>query len=261
MAVSFVMSFDWRFRLLICMTEQEMNTFCPKRNRHAKIFLGCWRPGLSTDHHLFHNRVTAQNVVLPRVLLDVLIHPCCLSWARQTNHDNDLENKRQVRSLHPQTLTLNSIQQHRGYSFTWIKWWERKNPYSHLTVSLGLRPLDRTHSIADGDLLQEGVAFGLREIWSLQLAKVELHSTVTADDMREKGLVVQRLLTDFESDSGLAPILWERQLHFLTFEVLQKESRTEAFLWVTKTPFMPRRLKLMLSHNHVIFASSIEDTG
>lgn len=53
-----------------------------RRNEHfstnrekQQLFVGRCNVGLSTDHHLLHNRVTAQDVVLPRVLLDMLIHP------------------------------------------------------------------------------------------------------------------------------------------------------------------------------------------
>jgi hypothetical protein len=33
----------------------------------------------NTDHHLLHDGVAAQDVIFPRVLLDVLVHPGGLS--------------------------------------------------------------------------------------------------------------------------------------------------------------------------------------
>lgn len=94
-----------------------------------------------------------------------------------------------------------------------------------LTVSLGLWPLRPTHTLADRDLLQESVALWLREIWSLHLAEVKLHSTVVADNMREKGLAIQSVLAELESDSWLSAILGEGQHHLITLKVLSKESR------------------------------------
>lgn len=102
---------------------------------------------------------------------------------------------------------------------------ERKtllNSFTHLTVSLGLRPFECTDSITDRNLLQEGVALRLGEIWRLQLAKVELHSAVAADDVGKKGPAVQGVLADLESDSWLASVLGVGQHHLLTFKVLHE---------------------------------------
>lgn len=100
----------------------------------------------------------------------------------------------------------------------------------YLTVSLGLWPLEPPDSVIHGDLLQEGVALGLREVRSLHLAKVELHSTIVADDMGEKGLAIQRVLGYLESDSRLATILGEGHHHLLPLKVLSKESKVQKLL-------------------------------
>lgn len=59
-----------------------------------------------------------------------------------------------------------------------------------LAVGLRLGSLQPPHSLADGDLLQEGVALWRREVRRLHLAKVKLHSAVATDDMWEKGLAI-----------------------------------------------------------------------
>ncbi len=101
--------------------------------------------------------------------------------------------------------------------------------YTYLAVSLGLWPLEPADSITHSDLLQEGVALGLREVRSLHLAKVELHSTIVADDVWEKGLAVQSVLADLESDSRLTTVLGEGQHRLLALKVLSKESKRQSF--------------------------------
>lgn len=101
--------------------------------------------------------------------------------------------------------------------------------FAYLAVSLGLRPFEPTDSVAHSDLLQEGVALGLREVRRLHLAKVELYSTVVADDMGEKGLTIQSVLVDLESDSWFPAILGEGQHQLLALKVLSEESKTQKF--------------------------------
>lgn len=98
----------------------------------------------------------------------------------------------------------------------------------HLTVSLGLWPLERSDPFVHRDLLQEGVALWLREVWSLQLAKVELHGTVVADDVGEEGLALQTVLADLESHSGLATVLGEGYHKLIALKVLSKKSRVQS---------------------------------
>ena len=65
---------------------------------------------ISTDHHLVYNGVTAEDVVFPGVLLDMVLHPRGLSWAWQADHHDDLHNKKgkewitvaQYRHLNPE---------------------------------------------------------------------------------------------------------------------------------------------------------------
>lgn len=90
-------------------------------------------------------------------------------------------------------------------------------------------------SVVHGDLLQESEALGLGEVRSLQLAKVELHCTIVAHDAREKGLAVQSVLADLESNSWLAAILGEGQHRLLTLQVLSKKiKKCKAFWMKTK---------------------------
>lgn len=49
---------------------------------------------MATDHHLLHNGVAAQDVVLPRVLLDKVLHPGGLTCAWQADHHDDLHTTR-----------------------------------------------------------------------------------------------------------------------------------------------------------------------
>lgn len=92
--------------------------------------------------------------------------------------------------------------------------------YTHLTVCLGLWPLQPLHTVTHCDLLQEAVALRLREIWSLHLTKVELHGAVVADDVGEEGLAVQTLLAELEGDHRLRAVLGEGQHHILALKVL-----------------------------------------
>lgn len=89
-------------------------------------------------------------------------------------------------------------------------------------------PLETADSLAHWDLLQEGVALGLREVRSLHLAKVELHSAIVADNVGEKGLAVQSVLADLESDGRLTTILGEGQHHLLALKVLSKGSKRQS---------------------------------
>lgn len=98
----------------------------------------------------------------------------------------------------------------------------------HLTVGLGLRPLERPDPFVHRDLLQEGVALWLREVRSLQLAKVELHGTVVADDVGEEGLALQTVLAELESDSGLGAVLGEGYHKLVALKVLGKKSRVQS---------------------------------
>lgn len=93
--------------------------------------------------------------------------------------------------------------------------------FTYFTVRLGLWALQRSHPPTDGHLLQEGVALGLRIVRSLQLTKVELHSTVVADDVWEKSLAIQTVLVDLESDLRVAAILGERHHHLGSLKVLK----------------------------------------
>lgn len=43
-----------------------------------KLYTHCHRAVITTDHHLFYNGVTAQDVVFPWVVLDMVLHPCSL---------------------------------------------------------------------------------------------------------------------------------------------------------------------------------------
>lgn len=94
---------------------------------------------------------------------------------------------------------------------------------ANLAVRLGLWPLEPSDSVVHCNLLQEGVALGLREVGSLHLAKVELYGAVVADDVREKGLAVQAVLADLECDSWLSAVLGEGQHQFIALKVLKKE--------------------------------------
>lgn len=70
-----------------------------------------------------------------------------------------------------------------------------------------MRAPGSTDSVVNGDLLQEGEAFGLREVRRLHLSKVELDSTVVTDDVGEKGLAIQAVLADLECSGWLAAVL------------------------------------------------------
>lgn len=79
----------------------------------------------------------------------------------------------------------------------------------YLTVGLGLWPLQAPYAFLHRDLLQEVVALGLGEEWRLQLAKVELHSAVVANDVGKEGLAVQTVLADAKGLGGFGAILGE----------------------------------------------------
>lgn len=95
----------------------------------------------------------------------------------------------------------------------------------YLAVGLGLRPLQAPHALLHGDLLQEGVALRLREVRRLQLAKVELHGAVVADDVGEERLAVQAVLADAEGLGGLGSVLGEGHDDLVALKVLSERSR------------------------------------
>lgn len=99
--------------------------------------------------------------------------------------------------------------------------------FANLAISLGLWPLEPPDSVIHRDLLQEGEALGLREVRRLQLAKVELHCTVVADDVGEKRLAVQAVLVDLESGGWLCAIFGVGQHHLVTLKVLNKDRRVQ----------------------------------
>lgn len=70
-------------------------------------------------------------------------------------------------------------------------------------------PLEATDTLIHWNLLQEGEALSLREVWGLHLAKVELNGTVVADDVGEQSLIIQSVLTNFESNFRLLAVLGE----------------------------------------------------
>lgn len=75
-------------------------------------------------------------------------------------------------------------------------------------------------------------------VWSLHLTKVELHSTVVADDVGEKGLAVQGVLADLEGDGWFPAILREGQHCLLTFKVLSQDSKRKIVSCVVNTKVM-----------------------
>lgn len=83
---------------------------------------------MSTDHHLVHNSVAAENVVFPRVLLDVVLHPRGLPRARQADHHNDLHNmngRRRIKAVKNVSLTIPSM-----WIWTFTTWLPLGSPRS-----------------------------------------------------------------------------------------------------------------------------------
>lgn len=152
------------------------------------------------------------------MLLHVVLHPGGLPRARQTNHDDDLNEvgkrwckhlKSQKKKPHWKFITNTRIQLR----------------CADLTVALGLRAPGAPDPLINGDLLQEGEAFRLRKVRRLHLPKVELHSTVVADDVGEEGLVVQALLADLERSAGLAAVLGVGHHHLVSLKVLEEQTQ------------------------------------
>lgn len=130
----------------------------------------------------------------------------------------------------------------------------RSGAAGYLTVGLGLRPLQAPHTLVHGDLLQEGVALRLREVRRLQLAKVELHGAVVADDVGEERLAVQTLLAEAEGLGGLGAVLREGQDHFLALKVLSGRRRERQRLRTETIRFEPaavvQRCSRTAPYNH-----------
>ena len=100
----------------------------------------------------------------------------------------------------------------------------------YLAVGLGVGPLGAAGALLQGHLLQEGVALSTGEVGLVQLAEVELHGAVVADDVGEERLARQRVLGDPEGHRRLAAVLGERHLHLVRLEVLERRERGVWFI-------------------------------